>query len=82
MTRASSRSSLPRPYVWRLTGVSLQIWSSAWPLDRPDEIAALFAVRECRDETRLGAIDPGRASHGDDDGGTPDQSLRPHGQRL
>ena len=33
------------------------------------------AVRECRDETRLGAIDPGRASPGDDDGGTPDQSL-------
>jgi hypothetical protein len=43
MTRACSRSSLPRQYVWRLTGFSLQIWSSAWPLDRPDEIAALTA---------------------------------------
>ena len=44
MTRACSRSSFPRPYVWRLTSFSLQIWSSAWPLDQPDEIAALTAA--------------------------------------
>ena len=44
MTRACSRSSCPRPYVWRLTSFSLQIWSSAWPLDQPDEVAALTAA--------------------------------------
>ena len=44
MTRASGRSSFPRPYVWRLTSFSLQIWPSAWPFDQPDEIAALTAA--------------------------------------
>ena len=44
MTRACRRSSFPRPYICRLTSLSLQICPSVWPLDHPDEIAALTAA--------------------------------------
>jgi hypothetical protein len=35
MTRACKKSRFPRPYIWRLTSLSLQICPSAWPLDQP-----------------------------------------------
>ena len=44
MTRAWSRSSLPRPYIWRLTSLSLVICPSVWPLDQGVVIAALTAA--------------------------------------
>ena len=44
MTRAWSRSSFPRPYIWRLTSLSLQICPSVCPFDHLDEIAALTAA--------------------------------------
>ena len=28
MTRARSRSNFPRPYIWRVASLSLQIWPS------------------------------------------------------
>src|SRR5258708_15257340 len=44
MTRAWSRSSFPRPYIWRFTSLSLVIWPSVWPFDHGDVIAALTAA--------------------------------------
>jgi hypothetical protein len=49
MTRAWRRSSFPRPYIWRLTSLSLQIWPSAWPLDQPEESAEVTAPFVFRD---------------------------------
>jgi hypothetical protein len=48
MTRAWSKSSFPRPYIWRLTSLSLQIWPSAWPLDQPGLVPSLGASRFLR----------------------------------
>jgi hypothetical protein len=40
MTRACSKSSFPRPYIWRFTSLSLVICPSLWPFDHDEEIAA------------------------------------------
>src|SRR5260370_31545516 len=45
MTRACKRSSLPRPYIWRLTSLSFVIWPSVCPLDQAEEMAAQKATR-------------------------------------
>jgi dimethylglycine dehydrogenase len=44
MTRALRRSRFPRPYIWRLTSFSLQIWPSVCPLDQDNAIAASIAA--------------------------------------
>ena len=32
---------MPRPYIWRLTSLSLVIWPSVWPFDQPEVMALL-----------------------------------------
>src|SRR3984957_16938263 len=66
MTRACRRSSLPRPYIWRLTSLSFVIWPSVCPLDHADEIAAQTAALSlatpfANEATKL---DRARSSHG------------------
>ena len=43
ITRARSKSSFARPYIWRLMSLSLVIWPSVWPLDQSSEKAASTA---------------------------------------
>src|SRR4051812_42621345 len=44
ISRACSKSSLARPYIWRFTSLSLVIWPSVCPLDQDVVIAALTAA--------------------------------------
>ena len=44
-SRASSRSSLARPYIWRLISLSLVICPSVWPFDQGLVIASATAAR-------------------------------------
>ena len=58
MRRASRRSIFPRPYIWRLTSLSLVICPSVWPLDQGRTMAARtavwsFAMPLANDATRL-----------------------------
>ena len=57
---------MARPYIWRLTSLSLVIWPSVWPLDQDVVIAALTAALSlmmplAKDATRLAHA---RSSHG------------------
>src|SRR4051812_38972061 len=65
-SRACSKSSLARPYIWRLTSLSLVIWPSVCPLDQEVVIAALTAALSlmtplAKDMTRLARA---RSNHG------------------
>jgi len=42
--RARRRSIFPRPYIWRLTSLSLVIWPSVCPLDQGSTMAARTAA--------------------------------------
>ncbi|MET4115906.1 transposase [Bradyrhizobium sp. JR1.5] len=66
ISRACSKSSLARPYIWRLTSLSLVIWPSVCPLDHDVAIAALTAALSlmtplAKDMTRLARA---RSNHG------------------
>ena len=38
-------SIFPRPYIWRLTSLSLVIWPSVWPFDQGRLSAAIGVVK-------------------------------------
>jgi hypothetical protein len=66
MRRAWSRSSLPRPYIWCLTSLSLVICPSVWPFDQGEVMAAATAALSLRTPVAKEAtrLDRARSNHG------------------